>query len=772
MRLLKVLNRLVLLSCLLLICSEGKAQVNLLNIQKGADGKKAWIILTFDKNVTMLGVSQQKYNAISLYLKCLTGKFENSTITIADDLNREIRVKQINTTPMIAKFDIVYKEEVPISVIRKDKYIVISMESDKLVTANKSVSSLDMFEYSGRIVDVNNEILGDKSVTTLKLEGNYEWIGYYRPSIEKCELLISNAILLTSEDEYLFSNNPLREVQLRADNKDIDKTFIHLTFQPLHAYSIFDVKSEITVRTDREQSINPEIVEEKKEEEEPKDDLVNVDYIDTDEVTLESLFMTDQESKEAKEDTQDKTKIAYQDQIREEKKEEPVKVPENKPESQPVTSPYEERIQIKKVEQKPETSGIPWDATLPSMSFRSAPLKDILRTIGAPFNLNLLIDEKVDDLVTVRLSGITLRQAFDKILHTHNCEYYVEDGIILVKPTRVSYKGGTVTEVFRLEYADAYNVLEVIKPMVSADSLVKVYHNEFLSKEVGTNGRQRSNEVAIQGIRRSSIIVVTERPEKLEQIRKVIHTLDVQPVLFEIKSKLVETSPIDKSQLGINWDKTLTTILSNQISSGGSGGTGVEGYSGLNSNPGNIGKLQLASLSTSQYEAVLNFLREKTDSRLKSRPSIIAMDNEEASISVGTTVPIPKIQRGMGGSGDMVTFDYKEVNIQLNVTAHLGKNDNVLMYVNPVIEEITDWVEYENQRAPITSKRAVNTFVSVKNGETVVIGGLVKSYKNKTKNKVWLLGSIPLIGKLFQSENYENTQSDVLIFITPTVVKY
>ncbi|MEJ2629147.1 MAG: hypothetical protein P8078_11385, partial [bacterium] len=333
MRLLKVLNRLVLLCCLLLISNESKAQVNLLNIQKGADGKKAWIILTFDKNVTMLGVSQQKYNVLNLYLKCLTGKFENSTITIADALDREIRVKQINTTPMIAKFDIVCKEEVPLSIIRKDKYIVISMESDKLVTANKSVSSPDMFEYSGRIVDVNNEVLGDKSVTTLKLEGNYEWIGYYRRSIEKCELLISNAILLTSEDEYLFSNSPLREVQLTVDNEDIDKTFIHLTFQPLHAYSIFDVKSEITVRTDRDQSINPEMVEEK--EEEPKDDLVKVDYIDTDEVTLESLFMTDQESKEAKEDTQDKTKIAYQDQIREEKKEEPVKVPEKKPESQP-----------------------------------------------------------------------------------------------------------------------------------------------------------------------------------------------------------------------------------------------------------------------------------------------------------------------------------------------------------------------------------------------------------------------------------------------------
>jgi len=740
------------------IYSGTNAQVNLINIQKGAEGKKTWTILTFDNSVKFLGISKQEYRVVSLYLKCLTRNYDNSVIEIFGNGDREIRVKQIKTNPMIAKLDIVCNDDVPLSILRKNKYVVISMESDKLIAAGKSVSSIDLFKYSGRLVDVYNEALENKSVTTLKFEGDYKWIGYFQPSPEKCELLVTNAILLTSEDEYLYSNNPLISVQLTADVKETDKTKINLTFEPLHGYSILDINQEITVRTDRKQTIFSDSSKEK--EDEKKDDLVHIEYPESDEVSLESLFMTEEESLESKEDRISEEKVTYKEQLSEkDKKKQVVK---------PATPAYKDKIET---QIKPKPSLIPWDAKLPSMDFRSAPLKDVLRTIGSPFKLNLLIDEQVSDSVTLSLSGITLKQAFDKILHTHNCEYYVDDGIILVKPIRVSYRAGTITEVFKLEYADASNVAEVIKPMVSADSLVKVYHNEFLSKEVGTNNRQKSNEVAIQGIRRSSIIVITERPEKIEQIRKVINDLDVQPVLFEIKSKLVETAPMDKSKLGINWDKTLTTILSN-VSSSGTKTAGGEGYSGLNTNPGSIGELQLASLTTSQYEAVIDFLREKTDASLKSRPSIIAMDNEEASISVGTTVPIPKIQRGMGGMGDMVTFEYKEVNIQLNVTAHLGKNDNVIMYVNPVIEEITDWVIYENQRAPITSKRAVNTFVSVKNSETVVIGGLVKSKKVRTQNKVWLLGSIPLIGKLFQSEDYEYVQSDVLIFITPTVVKY
>jgi len=769
MSLKRILNILVLVSCLMFIFSETYAQVYLLNIQKGAEGKKAWTILTFDKNVKILGIANQKYSSVSLYLQCLTRNYDNSIISLSETLNREIKVDQIRTEPMIAKFTIVCNYDVPLSILRKDRYIVISMESDKLLTPEKSVGAMDIFESSGRLIDVYNTAKEERSVTTLKLEGNYEWIGFFRPSPGNCGLLINNAILLTSEDQYRYTNNPLTEVQLEADNQKTNRTIVNMSLEPLHGYSIFDVNNEITIRTEMEQTMYPALAAEEEKEEQPADDLVSVDYIDSDEVTLESLFMTE-EVPESREDEVKQTPVASQKQISEEKRQEA--------EEQPVTPSYKPEAQVERdvvtpqpeIKPEPEPSGIPWNAPLPSMNFRSAPLKDVLRTIGDPFNLNLLIDEAVDDSVTFRLSGITLRQAFDKLLHTHDCEYLVDDGIIIVKPTRVAYRGGLITEIFRLEYADANNVAEVIKPMVSADSLVKVYHNEFLSKEVGTTNRQKSNEVAVQGIRRTSVLIITERPEKIEKIKKIIAELDVQPVLFEIKSKLVEAAPMDKSKLGINWDKTLTTILSNQISSSSGGGSAGEGYSGINTNPGSIGQLQLASLTTGQYEAVIDFLREKTDSRLKSRPSIIAMDNEEASISVGTTVPIPKIQRGMGGQGDMVTFEYKEVNIQLNVTAHLGKNDNIIMYVNPVIEEITDWVVYEEQRAPITSKRAVNTFVRVKNGETVVIGGLMKSKRQKTRNKVWLLGSIPLIGKLFQSESYEYTQSDVLIFITPTVV--
>jgi general secretion pathway protein D len=182
------------------------------------------------------------------------------------------------------------------------------------------------------------------------------------------------------------------------------------------------------------------------------------------------------------------------------------------------------------------------------------------------------------------------------------------------------------------------------------------------------------------------------------------------------------------------------------------------------------GKFQMGHLSASEYKAVLDFISEKTDSKLISNPRLLAMDNEESSISVGTTVPVPRIQRGLGGQGDMVTFEYKEVNIQLNVTPHVTGNNHITMYVNPIIEEITGWVEYLQHRAPITDKRTVNSIVTVMNGETVVIGGLIKNQRIKTTSRVWLLGSLPLLGKLFQHEKFEDKQTDLMIFITPRIV--
>ena len=387
---------------------------------------------------------------------------------------------------------------------------------------------------------------------------------------------------------------------------------------------------------------------------------------------------------------------------------------------------------------------IPWEDRV-SFGFTGTPIRDALRIVARGSNLNMVIAEGVEGLVTMDLRGVTLKQALDMIVHTHDCEYIVDNGIITVKPVATVYTGGSLTKVYRLKYADAENVSKVVKKVASNDSLVQVFHPEFLHFDVAGKNRMMKREVAIQGIRRSSVLVVTDRPEKIREIDRVIRQLDRAPAQIIIESKLVEMAPVHESELGINWDKTITAMIQWQdmLPDGD-----AQNVSFWNTAPDMGGKFQMGHLTASEYKAVLDFINEKTDSKLISNPRLLAMDNEESSISVGTTVPVPRIQRGLGGQGDMVTFEYKEVNIQLNVTPHVTGNNHITMYVNPIIEEITGWVEYLQHRAPITDKRTVNSIVTVMNGETVVIGGLIKNQRIKTTSRVWLLGSLPLLGKI------------------------
>ena len=97
-------------------------------------------------------------------------------------------------------------------------------------------------------------------------------------------------------------------------------------------------------------------------------------------------------------------------------------------------------------------------------------------------------------------------------------------------------------------------------------------------------------------------------------------------------------------------------------------------------------------------------------------------------------------------------------------------DDDIIMYINPVIEEIIDWVESDQSRAPVTAKRSVNSIVTVKNGTTLVVGGLIKTQRVLKEQKLWLIGSLPLIGNLFRHESYSDRQTNLMIFITPTIV--
>ena len=400
-----------------------------------------------------------------------------------------------------------------------------------------------------------------------------------------------------------------------------------------------------------------------------------------------------------------------------------------------------------------------------SMDYRGADLQNVLRLLAKQNNLNIIPGNEVTGNVTLSLRNVTIREALDNILLVNGYDYVINKNVVLVKKGATFYPSLTETKVYHLKYLDAYNIKNVIAQILPEGTKIQVLSPGFYSE--GEQDGKKASGGAEKVKKRSSTLIVTDKPEVLRKIDEIIEKLDIPKIQIVIESKLLELSPSQNDRIGIDWDKTITTSLLSENALVAS----VERYSVKNEGFRTQNSWKLGNLTASQFSVVLDFLKENAETKLISNPRVIATDNMTSRISVGTTFPVPQITRGVGGQGDIVTFIYKDVNIQLNVTPHVVEGNKIIMDVNPVIEEITGEVIVDENRAPITTKRTVSTVVTVRDGETVVIGGMIKEDRQEITRKVFILGDIPLIGKLFRHTVFELKQKDLVIFITPHILK-
>lgn len=704
----------LLLGFVLVFFFNGYGQSTLISIKKGNRGNKSWAVFTFDKKALWIALSQAEEGKLSLYFLGDPGTMEGSVVTIDTAFDRSILITRVRQTPPIFKVDIGYEPNISVSVLKKDGNIVLALNDERLLDGSTLLYGEET-RLPSRLVEVSPVTGPTRVSTSMRFEKGFEWVGYVRSSSRLCSILLRNVELALAQTAYSIQSGGIQNLELFPMEGEIPGVKVNVQLLPS---AQFDV------------AMKPNTL------------------------VLESSLKKVPSFPEAELPV-----------VAEASPKERVSMPEIKEKLQIEAGPPSAQPQPS----VPSSAEIPWDRRV-TFEFRDTPVKDALRLVAVSNKLNMVISEGVKGKVTMKLQDVTLKQALDKILHTNECDYWVDGNIITVRPLSVATTAGRVTQVYRLKYADAVNVAKVVKRIATNDSLVEVFYPEFLDYDVSGKNRVGYELSTIQGIRRSSILVVTDIPEKIREISHVIDELDRPPPQIVIESKLVEVSPYYTNKLGIDWENTFNLEFYTSPPSKAKE-FGVENIPvGAATSPFLLTRsIQTGRLSSAEYTALLDFLKQKTDSKLISNPRILATDNEEASISVGKTVPVARISRGMGGTGDMVSFDYKEISIRLNVTPHVLGNNEIAMYVNPILEEISDWKIMFGNEAPVTDKRSVNSIVTVKSGETIVIGGLIKNQRIQTTKKLWLLGSLPLIGKLFQHEVVEDRQTDLMIFITPTI---
>lgn len=386
-----------------------------------------------------------------------------------------------------------------------------------------------------------------------------------------------------------------------------------------------------------------------------------------------------------------------------------------------------------------------------TMNFKDADILNVLRMLSKQHHLNLVASNDVKGKVTVHFSDVSLDDALETILKANGYDYYIEKDIIFVKPIETDRNTSVSMKVYDLKYVDALDMKETLTPF-----LTKKGRMEALSRT--RNGLSEE--------KRSNLLVVSDVAFRMAVFDSIINQLDLQLNQLMIEVRMYETTLGDDQKVGVGLPQAITA--STVDARNPDDPATLTNYSAIMPLADKLQNVIMGKLTVDKLMVSLNFLKTQTNSKLLSNPKILTMDNQKAEISVGTTIPIQTISRS--AAGDIITFTDKNINVTIRVTPKINPDSMITLLIEPIIEDIIGYTGTGENRQPIISRRYAKTQVMVKNNESIVLGGLLKETEVETISKVWLLGDIPLLGKLFTNKGKEKKKTDLLIFITPHVL--
>jgi type IV pilus assembly protein PilQ len=408
-----------------------------------------------------------------------------------------------------------------------------------------------------------------------------------------------------------------------------------------------------------------------------------------------------------------------------------------------------------------------------SLDFQGADLRAVLRTFAEISGLNIVIDPTVQGTVDVALRDVPWDQALDIILRANKLGYMVDGTIVRVAPLTVLADEEAQRRKLGEEQALA-GTLEVLAKRLSyakAEELQPLLVKSALS--------QRGS---VQVDSRTNTLILTDLPDRLALASDLIATLDQAQPQVEIEARIVQANKNYARQLGIQWgfngrvDPSLgnTTGLAfpNNGQLGGrlgqqgpAGGPTASTAVGLGASaPNSAVGLALGSVNGAfNLDFALTAAETSGNLRVLSSPRVSAQNNGEAEITQGVQIPIQTV------SNNTVTVSFRDAALTLKVTPQITAAGTVIMKIS--LENASpDFSRAVNGIPPINTQRA-NTQVLVVDGQTTVIGGIFTSQEQALNDRTPGLSQIPLLRWLFKRDQVNDQSTELLIFITPRIIK-
>ncbi len=398
-----------------------------------------------------------------------------------------------------------------------------------------------------------------------------------------------------------------------------------------------------------------------------------------------------------------------------------------------------------------------------SMSLKDADVREVLRTFARLSGLNIVIQPGVRGTVTVELEKVPWDQALDQILKINGLGYELEGNIMRIAPLGVLQDEAKRNQA--LAAAQAMSVpLQTIVKRLSYSTATDI---SALLRRGGSGILSQRGTVIVDS--RTNTLIIKELPNYLDTVLAVIDTLDTPEPQVVIEARIVETTKQFSRTLGISWgvrgvaDQAHGNTTGLQFPYHGTAAGGVSLLTG-----GSNGFIDLALgniLDTFNLNARLQAAETEGLINVLSAPKVVTINNNAAQIQSGVQLPIQT------SANNTTSVQFVNATLRLEVTPHVTAEGTVLLDINVQKREpLFAFQTVGSPSAPISTKEA-RTRVIVRDGGTTVIGGIYKVSTDQGVDSVPGLANVPLLGNLFKNRRARHDNDELLIFITPRVVK-
>lgn len=391
-------------------------------------------------------------------------------------------------------------------------------------------------------------------------------------------------------------------------------------------------------------------------------------------------------------------------------------------------------------------------APMVNMTVTNAEVRDVLTALASVGQVSIVADDSVTGKVTIQLQNIPFETALELVTKTKGLTYQrIGEVIVVAAADKMSKSFGTI-QIIKLNYANAEEVRK---------SLSVVVPDDRLKVDTATNS-----------------LVFMGSPGETEQIRTSLKELDIPFQQVSLEAQVVAMNKNASKDLGVDWSWSETPTYpeyepadtTTTVNSDGSTTVTTSSHATYtrteHSGTIRFGRSPLGIPYEFYYKAKISALISNGNAQILAKPKITAINGKEAKILIGDRIPVlsEKTENGKTTS----TIEYIDAGIKLNFTPQINADGQITAKVHTEVSTPTLVPEMKAYR--ITTREA-ETEVRMKDGETMVIGGLIGGEESGGKNKVPFLGDLPILGKLFQSTHTSKSETEVVIFLTAQIVK-